>query len=113
MERRQSIRFRLRCEVRCTWYDGLGSANAITGVTHDISAAGLFIVAQDCPWSGASATVDIQLPGRTSFTQELQLHGRGRVVRIIQNGVKSGFAIMTVPGWTIGRNRNRAVASAV
>jgi hypothetical protein len=93
--------------------DELGATNIINGVTRNISADGLFVASQDWPWSGASAIVDIQLPRRGPFAQELQLHGAGRIVRVIQDGPQSGFAIVSIPGWTITRNRKPAAMQSV
>lgn len=113
VERRKSTRFHLRCEVTCTWHDRYGAANSIIGVAQDISAGGLFIISPGWPWVGTFAVVDIQLPSRGPFAQQLQLHGNGRVVRVVQDGAKSGFAIAGKPGWTIARERKAAAAAPV
>ena len=113
VERRRSTRFRLRCEVTCTWHDRYGVANTIVGVAQDISAGGLFIVSHGLPWVGTSAVVDIQLPSRGPSAQQLQLHGNGRVVRVVQYGAKSGFAIAGKAGWAITRERKVAAAAPV
>lgn len=112
MERRKSTRFQLRCEVTCTWHDEYGAAHTLTGVAKDISAGGLFINSQGWPWVGTFAAVDIQLPSRSPLAQQLQLHGNGRVVRVVQNGTRSGFAIAGKPGWTITRERKTATVTA-
>lgn len=92
----------------------MGSSNVITGVSYNISANGLFVVSQNWPWAGASATLEIQLPSRTPLAQELQLHSEGRVVRVVQDGSNSGFAIVTTSGgWAISRNRKPAAMHAV
>jgi c-di-GMP-binding flagellar brake protein YcgR len=105
VERRRSIRFQLRCEVNCTWRDELGLTNTLKGVTYDISAGGLFITSSQTPWTGSLVAVDINLPGRGTMAVQLQLRGTGRVVRVLQNGARSGFAVAGTPGWSIGRSK--------
>jgi hypothetical protein len=76
-------------------------------VTHDISAGGLFISSSRRPPAGAFATLEILLPVRGLCDQRLQLHGTGRVVRLIEDGPRSGFAIAGTPSWTLARNKNQ------
>jgi hypothetical protein len=113
VERRKSTRFRLHCEVTCTWRDDYGVVNTIRGAAQNISAGGLFISSPGRPWVGMFATVDIQLPSRVPLGQQLQLHGTARVVRVIQDGDRSGFAVAGSSGWAIARSRGRAEATAV
>ncbi len=94
--------------MTCTWRNEFGVADKVTGVAEDISAGGLFIASHGWPWVGTFAAVDIQLPSRGPLAPLLQLHGNGRVVRVVQNGAKSGFAIAGKPGWTITRERKAA-----
>jgi hypothetical protein len=105
MERRRSTRFRLRCEVTCTWFDELGVPETITGCAHDISAGGLFVICVQRPPAGAMANLEIRLPSRRLPGQELQLHGCGRVVRILQDGDPTGFAVASSFSWTLGRSK--------
>ncbi len=112
MERRRSTRFRLCCAVTCTWVDDFGLPVMITGSTQDISAGGLFVTCEQRPPAGAVANLEIRLPGRRLPGQGLQLHGNGRVVRMVQDGKRSGFAVASSFSWTLGRNKVELVHTA-
>jgi hypothetical protein len=105
VERRKSTRFRLRCEVTCTWRDEYGVTKTVTATTADISAGGLFISTQESPVMGIIATLGIQLPKCTPAGPDLQLRGTGRVVRIVRDGTRTGFAVAGALGWMITRER--------
>ena len=62
VERRKSTRFRLHCEVTCTWRDDYGVVNTIHGAAQNISAGGLFISSPGRPWVGMFATALNLLP---------------------------------------------------
>jgi hypothetical protein len=96
--------------VTCFWRDEYGASNTIKGVTHDISAGGLFIASRHWPWAGFSVVVDVQLPSRGQAHQ-CQLHGTGRVVRVVQDGDRSGFAIAGTACWNMARNRKQETVS--
>jgi PilZ domain len=100
----------LRCEVTLTWCDEHGVRNTIVGVVRDISAGGLFASSQHWPWAGTLAQVDIQLPSHGSFGQAMQLHGTGRVVRVVRDGERSGFALAGTAGWAMAQSRKQAAA---
>ncbi len=111
MERRGSTRFRIRCEVKCTWTDEFGVENTTFAYTRDISAGGLFILCNERPSPGAMAQLDIRLPGRQSAGTQLCLHGTGRVVRLIQDKNGGGFAVARNVAWSLSRPRQTAVSA--
>lgn len=112
MERRGSTRFRIRCEVKCTWIDEFGVENTTCAFTHDISAGGLFILCTERPSPGAMAQLEIHLPGRHAAGQQLRLHGTGRVVRLIQDGSRGGFAVARNVAWSLSRPRQTAISAS-
>ena len=83
-----------------------------TGLAYDISAGGLFIACNERPSAGAFANLEIQLPGREPWAQQLRLHGTGRVVRLIEDGARSGFAVASSLGWAISRPRGQMAVKA-
>lgn len=112
MERRKCTRFRLTCEVTCTWVDEFGTTVTITGSTHDISAGGLFVSCPQRPPAGAVTSLEIRLPGRRLPLQRLQLHGCGRVVRMIEDGDRSGFAVANGLSWILERHKSQFMETA-
>ncbi len=113
LERRKSSRFRLRCNVTFTWRNEHGVLNATTGIARDISVNGMFVSSQDSPWIGSMAEVTVEMPSRGPFGQAMQLHGIGRVVRVVRDGEGSGFAMAGTPCWTMTRSRKQTVARSV
>ena len=105
MERRRSTRFRLRCDVTCTWSDDSGFVATMKAFAFDISAGGIFVNSCERPPAGALVTLEISLP-RREHGQKLQLHGTGRVVRWAENSTHAGFAIANPLAWTLSRDRN-------
>ena len=111
MERRGSTRFRIRCEVTCTWIDEFGIEKTTSAYAYDISAGGLFILCNERPIPGAMAQLEIHLPGRQVSGRQLRLHGTGRVVRLIQNGTCSGFAVARSAAWSLSRPRQATISA--
>lgn len=113
VERRRSTRFRLRCEVTCTWGHGAGFFATTKGLAHDISAGGIFVNSDERPPAGVLVTLEICLPALEPRRQKLQLHGTGQVVRSSENSACRGFAIANQLAWTLFRHKNQVATTAV
>jgi hypothetical protein len=112
VERRRSSRFRVKCEVTCTWVDDAGVSNTTCGFTNDISAAGVFVQSGHRPPAGALANVKIQVPRQLPWGQQLRLHGSARLVRWVQDNTDNGFALASAGGWTMSRPSHEMAARA-
>jgi hypothetical protein len=57
------------------------------------------------------AQLEIRLPGRHSLGRQLHLRGTGRVVRLIQDGNRGGFAVARNMAWSLSRPHQTAITA--
>jgi hypothetical protein len=73
MDKREAVRVPVRVHARCRCHDGV----VIDGLVEDLSKSGLFLRADLSIGCGASAEIDLQVPG-----EEAPLHLTAEVVRV-------------------------------
>jgi PilZ domain-containing protein len=76
------------------WRDRQGVRRRGKGFTRDLSSGGMFVVATNCPPSGTAVKIDLLLPGLDGGGAGLRVAGRGRVLRVENDGgqMRYGFA---------------------
>lgn len=95
MEKRQARRHGRRLKVR---YGEKGKGFSSTGLTNDVSATGLFVLANSSPKPGTRVHLEVTLPG------EVQVYIEGVVARQVvvppelRQVVKSGFGVRYLLG---------------
>ena len=90
-EARTGKRFPMQLPIRISKPDSTVKVNAIT---HDLSAAGVYIQAKAAFKLGTRISFDITLPAATvGAPQDVRIHCDGRVVRVdAKNGKRRGVA---------------------
>jgi hypothetical protein len=95
MELRRTKRYYVQAPAFFSWKDSDKSSQAAEGMTRDISAQAVFVVARNCPRAGDQLRLDVQLPSLRG-TPGVRLRGEGVVLRVdkAESG-NSGFAVAT------------------
>lgn len=93
-ELRKANRYRLNAPVLFLWAPQNGSSQSGEGVTRDISASGVCVLANCVPPVGSRVLMDILLPKLKDSGPGMYLNGEGIVVRVEPRGKagKVGFA---------------------
>ena len=92
------MRYPVQARVSFQWKDEGGDLRQGEGTTRDISEAGAFVFAPDCPPVGADVELRISLVELPQATSPLPIELAGQVLRIDQDseGERSrGFAVLT------------------
>lgn len=109
LEQRTHIRYALHISVSYFWNDGMNNQHEGSGVTRDVSTAGLFLFAPNPPAEHSSLELDVLLPGLPSpeGANGVRLHSRGSVTRVEMNGLSPGFA--AAANFVLVHDRNAAL----
>lgn len=83
-----AARYRMATPVAFYWTGIEGRMQESSGMTRDISTAGVFVESSACPPQGALIGLEIRLP---DFA--LQLNFEGRVLRVEAEDDRQGFAV--------------------
>jgi hypothetical protein len=87
MERRQSVRFRLRVPVVYQWHDQPGMKHERAGFSRDISKAGVFVICSVLPPIGITIALELQLPPLEGQREKgFRMEAKGTVTRLEQTG---------------------------
>lgn len=81
VSRRRFQRFPLRVPAVFSWKSPRGARQKGEGLTRDISADGVFIVADCCPPSEAVIEFEVRLPALDTSGPPLRIRAAGHVVR--------------------------------
>jgi hypothetical protein len=94
--RRKSIRFPLQTPVIFWWTNEFGKRQQAEGHSRDISEAGTFILAANCPPLGAIVGLRMDLQALPNAKGASLIEYEGQVVRVERpNGEKgNGFAVL-------------------
>lgn len=94
--RRKSIRFPLQMPVIFWWTNEYGKRRQAEGYSRDISEAGAFVLAADCPPLGAIVELRMDLQALPNARGAYLIEYQGQVVRVERpNGEKgNGFAVL-------------------
>ena len=97
--RRKSIRFPLQTPVIFWWTNEFGKRQQAEGYTRDISEAGTFVFAANCPPLGATVGLRMRLKVVTNAKGAFTIQYEGQVVRVERpNGDRgNGFAVLRRP----------------
>ncbi len=99
IERRTSNRRRLSVPVFFFWNPQCGPPQSGEGFTRDVTAAGVYIIADQTPAIGELVQMDILLPNPVPGGSEMHLTGKGVVLRVepdrsrIGDDSNCGFAV--------------------
>jgi hypothetical protein len=100
MERRSSLRYRLRAEAIFAWDDEFGQHRERHGHTRDVGRKGAFVFATECPPNGAVVALSVLLPASNRKTRTMRIEAQGCVVRAEPEGAGeaatgpgAGFAV--------------------
>jgi c-di-GMP-binding flagellar brake protein YcgR len=92
MDRRQHVRFDLSAPVSYVWRDQGGVQRSSMGVTRDVSATGVFVVAESSPPAGEIVQFEVLFSFQDA--SRIQMRSEGRIVRVDDgNQVNAGFAV--------------------
>jgi hypothetical protein len=81
MERREHKRHDLAAPVKFSWELADGTVSEGTGITRDLSAGGLFVMADDPPPAGATVQFEVDLEtGRLG--SGVNIRAKGQVIRV-------------------------------
>lgn len=93
VEHRSSRRYRPVARALFSWEGPDRLLRQGRGVIRDISDRGVYITGELTPPLGARMDVDVLLPLREAWSNAVQLHGEGTVVRIDRDAEQiTGFA---------------------
>lgn len=94
--RRKSIRFPLQTPVIFWWTNEYGKRQQAEGQSRDISVAGAFVYAAECPPLGAIVELRMDLQALPNARVASPIEYQGQVVRVERpNGDKgNGFAVL-------------------
>lgn len=97
--RRKSIRFPLQMPVIFWWTNEYGMRQQAEGHSRDISEAGAFVFAANCPPLGAIVELRMDLQALPNARGAYLIEYQGQVVRVERpNGEKgNGFAVLRRP----------------
>jgi len=96
VERRKHRRYQLGVPVKFFWKDAQDIRHEGIGITHDISAKGMFVLASNPPPLECGVAYKAFLPPSSSAASPLCLQGQGQVVRMgaAHDGKRrAGFAV--------------------
>jgi hypothetical protein len=93
--RRRFQRFPLQVPAVFFWKGPRGSLQRSEGYTRDISASGVFIMAENCPPEDSSIRFEVKLPALDASGPPVRIRAAGQVVRTdAQTGrMTKGFAV--------------------
>lgn len=81
-ERRLRRRYRVSTLAQYRWQDSTGGWVSDSGVTADISVAGVYVLAASSPPTGAPIEMRVALPAKSISTARGWLFGKGVVTRV-------------------------------
>jgi hypothetical protein len=84
MERRATVRYKLRLPAIFHWNDGTEHTEA--GFTNDVALDGAMILSSKCPPVGTSIRIEVLLPSPAESGAELRIECIGNVVRVAEKG---------------------------
>jgi hypothetical protein len=104
--RRAQVRYPLRISVAYRWKDNGGTSHGSKGLTRNVSEAGAFVQASQCPAEDDIVDLFFRIPRARSLpaVRAMRMTMQAKVVRLEQNvelGVDIGFAVhkrMGFPG---------------
>lgn len=91
IERRASVRYKLRLPVVFHWNDGV--AHTEGGFTRDVAVSGALILSSKCPPLGHAVRIEVLLPPPDEFDVALRIECVGRVTRILEEAGRVGFGV--------------------
>jgi hypothetical protein len=98
IEMRKAKRYRLSAPAHFLWAPQGGKPQSGRGITRDINASGVYVLADELPPMGALVQLDILVPKLEDHGFGMSLSGEGVVLRIEPHGSrgagtsKAGFA---------------------
>ena len=91
MEENRTIeRLALNVPVIFRWRDRQGVRRRGNGFTRNLSSGGVFVEAPNFPPTGTAVKLDLLLPALDRRGAGLRVAGRGRVLRVEENGGATG-----------------------
>ena len=87
-------RYRLAIPVNFSWADERGLPQSAKGITQDISASGVFVLARTPPPVGFPVHLEIVLPPLQGQTPAMRLLADGRVLRVEHTNEREGFVAL-------------------
>lgn len=79
---RQENRYQLTAPVSYWWSCSKGQIREGSGVTRNISQAGVLVVTNECPPAGTPIQIAVFLPRLQGEGHGMKLHGEGTVLRV-------------------------------
>jgi hypothetical protein len=103
--RRRFQRFPLQVPAVFFWKGPRGSLQKSEGLTRDISASGVFIMAENCPPAESSIRFEVKLPALDASGPPVRIRAAGQVVRTdVQTGrITKGFAVHSSRKFVLAR----------
>jgi hypothetical protein len=80
LQRRASVRYKLRLPVIFHWNDGAEHTQG--GFTCDVSLDGALIFSTECPPAGSDIRIEVLLPSPDQSSEELRIECSGKVARV-------------------------------
>jgi hypothetical protein len=95
MNLRKVNRYLLRCPAQYEWVSSAGLQENGSGLTRDLSVAGVFVQGDRSPPVGTEIKLAIALPNCEDTRYGMRLHGVGKVLRVEQERElhTCGFAV--------------------
>ncbi len=94
MENRAAVRFQLQAPVIIRWTDRVGVRREDIGRTRNISVSGAFLTSRAKISVGTKVNLEIHLPTlERNAVQRVQLKSTGKVIRVAEMALESGFAV--------------------
>jgi len=82
LQRRSSVRYKLRLPVIFHWNDGEEHTGG--GFTHDVALDGALIFSTKCPPTGADIRIEVLLPSLDQSEEEMRIECIGKVSRVAE-----------------------------
>jgi PilZ domain len=80
LQRRSSVRYKLRLPVIFHWNDGVEHTSG--GFTSDLALDGALILSSDCPPLGSEVQVEVLFPSPEKENEEVRIGSSGRVIHL-------------------------------
>lgn len=84
LQRRSSVRYKLRLPVIFHWNDGTDHTEG--GFTNDIALDGALILSSICPPIGADVQIEVLVPAPGGTAEEIRVKCSGTVTRVTRGG---------------------------
>jgi hypothetical protein len=91
LERRASVRYKLRLPVIFHWDDG--TEHTAGGFTSDVAQDGALILSTKCPPVGSAVRIEVLLPSLDQSGEEIRIECSGKVTRINEHAGCCAFEV--------------------